>query len=122
MTLLLYLEEFPVQQSTAVLAKTDLYAQCPVWCIHQERLVYCGAENISCRHHNNWGMLFSVMSKCTRQSDSRRVFTWGENGACIYPLYDTKINRFGGKGILVYVGIMLGSCTPLCGYCQVTAL
>ncbi|GFY26512.1 hypothetical protein TNCV_2878431 [Trichonephila clavipes] len=39
------------------------------------------------------------------------VFSWRENGACFYPSYETKIDRFGGKGFLVRK--MLGSHTPL---------
>ncbi|GFV91885.1 hypothetical protein TNCV_2975561 [Trichonephila clavipes] len=55
----------------------------------------------------------SYESKCTKQSNSRRVFTWRENGACLNPSYVTEIDRFGSKEIFVCGGIMLGSHTPL---------
>ncbi|GFV07554.1 transposable element Tc3 transposase [Trichonephila clavipes] len=52
-------------------------------------------------------------SKCTQQSDSRRVITSRENGANFHHSRVTKIDRFGYKGILVCDSIMLGSLTPL---------
>ncbi|GFV45810.1 hypothetical protein TNCV_2321701 [Trichonephila clavipes] len=55
----------------------------------------------------------SDQSKCTRQSDSRRVLTWRENEASFHPSYTTKFNRFGAKRILVCGGILLSSRTPL---------
>ncbi|GFY29206.1 hypothetical protein TNCV_4723341 [Trichonephila clavipes] len=39
---------------------------------------HCGAENISCGHQKNGGVLFSVMST---QSDSCLFFIWREIGA-----------------------------------------
>ncbi|GFX14529.1 hypothetical protein TNCV_1617121 [Trichonephila clavipes] len=57
---------------------------------------------------------FSDELKCTRQSDSRRVFTFGEKSeGSFHPSCETKIDIFGGKGMLVCGGIMLGSRTPL---------
>ncbi|GFU71132.1 integrase catalytic domain-containing protein [Trichonephila clavipes] len=56
---------------------------------------------------------FSDELKCSKQRDSRRIFMWRENGDRFYPFYTTKINRFGGKGILVCGGIMWGNRTPL---------
>ncbi|GFV71952.1 hypothetical protein TNCV_2458851 [Trichonephila clavipes] len=52
-------------------------------------------------------------SRFTRHCDSHRVFIWKGNGARFHPSYLTKIDRFGGKGILVCGGIMLGSRIPL---------
>ncbi|GFS76267.1 transposable element Tcb2 transposase [Trichonephila clavipes] len=52
-------------------------------------------------------------SKCTKQSDSRRVFTCRENRTRFHASYEKKIDRFGGKEILVRSCIMLRSRTPL---------
>ncbi|GFY01756.1 hypothetical protein TNCV_1467481 [Trichonephila clavipes] len=62
---------------------------------------------------DNGSSACSDESKCTRYSDSRRVFTWRENGAHFHPSYAPKIDIFGGKGILACGGIMLRSRTPL---------
>ncbi|GFU96651.1 hypothetical protein TNCV_4777351 [Trichonephila clavipes] len=64
-------------------------------------------------HHKNEGGFFSVMSRNVPDKDSRRVFTWRENGARFRPSYVTKIDRFGDKGILVCGGIMFDSRTLL---------
>ncbi|GFV18110.1 hypothetical protein TNCV_169141 [Trichonephila clavipes] len=61
----------------------------------------------------------SEESKRIRQSDSRRVFTWRENGARFHPFYVSKIDIFGGKGI-VCGDIMLGTRTPLNVYDAIT--
>ncbi|GFU27576.1 hypothetical protein TNCV_282951 [Trichonephila clavipes] len=45
--------------------------------------------------------------------DSRRVFTWRENGAHCPPCYVTNIDILGDKRTLVCGNIMLGSCTSL---------
>ncbi|GFU75595.1 hypothetical protein TNCV_2863101 [Trichonephila clavipes] len=60
-------------------------------------------------------VLFSEESKCARQNDSRRVITWRENRALFHPSNVTKIDSFGGKGILVRDGIMLVFRTTLYG-------
>ncbi|GFU07150.1 hypothetical protein TNCV_1316141 [Trichonephila clavipes] len=52
-------------------------------------------------------------SRFIRQSDFRRVFTCKENGPRFHPSHVTKINRFGGKGILVWGGKKLNSRIPL---------
>ncbi|GFW15837.1 hypothetical protein TNCV_1545711 [Trichonephila clavipes] len=77
-----------------------------------ENTGYCGAENISCGHHKNRGVFFSMMSRNVSDKGILIVFIRRENGAHVHPSYVTKIDRFGGKGILVCSGIMLGSLTP----------
>ncbi|GFS93035.1 hypothetical protein TNCV_532391 [Trichonephila clavipes] len=52
-------------------------------------------------------------SKCFRQNESRRVFTWRGNGPRFRPSCVTKIDGLGGKGIFVCGRIILGSRTPL---------
>ncbi|GFV04360.1 hypothetical protein TNCV_919811 [Trichonephila clavipes] len=49
-------------------------------------------------------------SKCTRQIDYFRVFTWREDGDI---LNVAKIDRFVGKESFVLGGIMLGNRAPL---------
>ncbi|GFU39713.1 hypothetical protein TNCV_1949221 [Trichonephila clavipes] len=101
-TLLLCLEEkFPCEQSAASrLTETGLYAWRSIW---RDKLYsagktgYCGPENISCRHHKNGGVFFSVMSRNVLDKDSRQVFTRRENGTRFHHPYVTKIGRFGGK-------------------------
>ncbi|GFX95596.1 transposable element Tcb2 transposase [Trichonephila clavipes] len=44
--------------------------------------------------------------------DSDRVFPWKENGSRFHPSYETKIDRFGGKGSLLSGCIILCSYTP----------
>ncbi|GFX20252.1 transposable element Tc1 transposase [Trichonephila clavipes] len=50
-------------------------------------------------------------SRFTRQSYPCRIFVWEESGAPFHPFYVTKIDRFGGKSILVGNSIMLDSRT-----------
>ncbi|GFY08728.1 hypothetical protein TNCV_5006411 [Trichonephila clavipes] len=71
------------------------------------------------RKHKSWTtqecgrVLFSNESKCSRQSDSRRLFNLTENRALFHPSNVTKIDIFSGNGILVCGGIMLSSLTSL---------
>ncbi|GFX61302.1 hypothetical protein TNCV_1171411 [Trichonephila clavipes] len=50
---------------------------------------------------------------CTRQSDSRRVCRWRENGTGFHPFYATKIDILDVKGILVCGSMMLDSRSQL---------
>ncbi|GFW44142.1 hypothetical protein TNCV_3855031 [Trichonephila clavipes] len=83
-TLMLYLEEeFPSRQPIAIL----------------QRMTFSPASSLV-------GLFDWIQkSKCIRQRDSRRVFTWREKGGRFHPFYVTKIDRFGGTGILVCGGI-----------------
>ncbi|GFS48162.1 transposable element Tc1 transposase [Trichonephila clavipes] len=78
---------------------------------------YCnkeGVENISDKHRKNGSLFLSVTSeRFTRQSGSRRVFIWRENGARFHSSYVTNFDRFGGKGSFVRGSIMLRSRTSL---------
>ncbi|GFV77659.1 transposable element Tcb1 transposase [Trichonephila clavipes] len=118
-TLLLYLdEEFPAQTLRSRLAETGFYARVPVWCLSFDASII--KDRILWRRKRQWGapqewwrVLFSDESKYTKQSDSRRVISWRESGAHFHPSYVTKIDRFGGKGVLVCGVVMLGSRTTL---------
>lgn len=73
----------------------------------------CGAEDISLRYHKNLNMFLSMKS---RDSPRRVILVefWRERGARYQPYYVTCIERFGEKGILYWINIMLGSRTVLC--------
>ncbi|GFX46152.1 transposable element Tc1 transposase [Trichonephila clavipes] len=46
-------------------------------------------------------------------SDSHRILIWREREAAIIPRTSLKRDRYGGRGVLVWGGIMLGSRTDL---------
>ncbi|GFX19574.1 hypothetical protein TNCV_2074821 [Trichonephila clavipes] len=51
-------------------------------------------------------------SRFTRKKDSRRACIWRKSGARFYPSYIAE-DRFDGKELRAWSGIMLGSRTPL---------
>ncbi|GFU20909.1 hypothetical protein TNCV_3004881 [Trichonephila clavipes] len=74
---------------------------------------YCGAENISCGHHKNGDMFFSVMSRNVPDKVILFKSAPGEKMEALFHLsYITKIGRFGAKEIRVCGSILLGSRTP----------
>ncbi|GFY15826.1 transposable element Tc3 transposase [Trichonephila clavipes] len=116
-TLLLCLEEeFPGKQSTDAFQrlafKPGIQSVCPFDCIHQENPGIMELKTSVMNTKRMRHILFSDESKFTRQSDYRGVFFWGKR-ACLHPSYETKIDRFGGKGILKSGGIMLVSRTSM---------
>ncbi|GFT56456.1 transposable element Tcb2 transposase [Trichonephila clavipes] len=46
-------------------------------------------------------------------SDSHRILIWRERGSRNHPSNIIERDRYGGRGVLVWGGIMLGSCTDL---------
>ncbi|GFV22716.1 transposable element Tcb1 transposase [Trichonephila clavipes] len=64
-----------------------------------------------CREHRNWRdnewgrVLFTDESRFSLSSDSHRILIWREREAAIIPRTSLK----GGRGVLVWGGIMLGS-------------
>ncbi|GFT30076.1 HTH_Tnp_Tc3_2 domain-containing protein [Trichonephila clavipes] len=46
-------------------------------------------------------------------SDSHRILIWRERGSCNHPSNIIERDRYGGRGVLVWGGIMLGSRTDL---------
>ncbi|GFV39990.1 transposable element Tc3 transposase [Trichonephila clavipes] len=93
-----------------------LFARRPVWCVpltpaHRRR------RSLGCREHRNgrdneWGrVLFTDESRFSLSSDSHRILFWREREAAIIPRTSLKIDRYGGRGVLVWGGIMLGSRT-----------
>ncbi|GFW49781.1 transposable element Tcb2 transposase [Trichonephila clavipes] len=52
-------------------------------------------------------------SRFSLSSDSHRILIWGERGSRNHPSNIIKRDRYGGRGVLVWGGIMLGSRTDL---------
>ncbi|GFX23677.1 transposable element Tcb2 transposase [Trichonephila clavipes] len=95
-----------------------LFARCPVRCVpltpaHRRR------RSLWCREHlnwrdNEWGrVLFTDESKFSLSSDSHRILIWRERESRNHPSNIIERDRYGGRGALVWGGIMLGSRTDL---------
>ncbi|GFV66008.1 transposable element Tcb2 transposase [Trichonephila clavipes] len=95
-----------------------LFARRPVWCVpltpaHRRR------RSLWCREHrkwrdNEWGrVLFTDESRFSLSSDSHRILIWRERGSRNHPSNIIERDRYGGRGVLVWGGIMLGSRTDL---------
>ncbi|GFV48971.1 transposable element Tcb2 transposase [Trichonephila clavipes] len=95
-----------------------LFARRPVRCVpltpaHRRR------HSLWCREHwnwrdNEWGrVLFTDESRFSLSSDSHRILIWRERGSRNHPSNIIERDRYGGRGVLVWGGIMLGSRTDL---------
>ncbi|GFW24253.1 transposable element Tc1 transposase [Trichonephila clavipes] len=95
-----------------------LFARRPVRCVpltpaHQKR------RSLWCREHRNWRenewgrVLFTDESRFSLSSDSHRILIWRERGTRNHPANIIERDRYGGCGVLVWGGIMLGSRTDL---------
>ncbi|GFU69644.1 transposable element Tcb1 transposase [Trichonephila clavipes] len=95
-----------------------LFARRPVRCVpltpaHRRRLY------LWCREHRNWRynewrrVLFTDESRFSLSSDSHRILIWRERGSRSHPSNIIERDRYGGRGVLVWGGIMLGSRTYL---------
>ncbi|GFX45576.1 transposable element Tcb2 transposase [Trichonephila clavipes] len=95
-----------------------LFARCPVRCVpltpaHRRR------RSLWCREHRNWRdnewgrVLFTDESRFSLSSDSHRILIWRERGSRNHPSNIIERDRYGGRGVLVWGGIMLGSRTDL---------
>ncbi|GFT28757.1 transposable element Tcb2 transposase [Trichonephila clavipes] len=93
-----------------------LFARRPVRCVpltpaHRRR------RSLWCREHRNWRdnewgrVPFTDESRFSLSSDSYRILIWREWGSRNHP--SNIIERYGGRGVLVWGGIMLGSRTDL---------
>ncbi|GFX98335.1 transposable element Tc1 transposase [Trichonephila clavipes] len=59
---------------------------------------------------NEWGrVLFTDESRFSLSSDSHRILVWRERGSRNHPSNIIERDRYGGRGVLVWGGIMLGS-------------
>ncbi|GFV34658.1 transposable element Tcb1 transposase [Trichonephila clavipes] len=95
-----------------------LFARRPVRCVpltpaHRRR------RSLWCREHRNWRdnewgrVLFTDESRFSLSSDSHRILIWRERGSRNHPTNIIERDRYGGRGDLVWGGIMLGSRTDL---------
>ncbi|GFX10630.1 transposable element Tcb2 transposase [Trichonephila clavipes] len=95
-----------------------LFARRPVRCVpltpaHRRR------RSLWCREHRNWRdnewgrVLFTDESRFSLSSDSHRIHIWREQGSRNHPSNIIERDRYGGRGVLVWGGIMLGSRTDL---------
>ncbi|GFW67432.1 transposable element Tcb2 transposase [Trichonephila clavipes] len=95
-----------------------LFARRPVRCVpsmpaHRRR------RSLWCREHRNWRdnewgrVLFTDESRFSLSSDSHRILIWRERGSRNHPSNIIERDRYGGRGVLVWGGIMLGCRTDL---------
>ncbi|GFV72309.1 transposable element Tcb1 transposase [Trichonephila clavipes] len=95
-----------------------LIARSPVRCVtltpaHRRR------RSLWCREHRNWRdnewgqVLLTDESRFSLSSDSHRILIWRERGIHNHPSNINERDRYGGRGVLVWGGIMLGSRTDL---------
>ncbi|GFS98610.1 transposable element Tcb2 transposase [Trichonephila clavipes] len=76
-------------------------------------------RSLWCREHRNWRdnewgrALFTDESRFSLSSDSHRILIWRERGSRNHPSNIIERDRYGGRGVLVWGGIMLGSRTDL---------
>ncbi|GFV46845.1 transposable element Tcb2 transposase [Trichonephila clavipes] len=95
-----------------------LFARRPVRCVpltpaHRRR------RSLWCRKHWNWRdnewerVLFADESRFSLSRDSHRILIWRERGSRNHPSNIIERDRYGGRGVLVWGGIMLGSRTDL---------
>ncbi|GFU22505.1 transposable element Tcb2 transposase [Trichonephila clavipes] len=95
-----------------------LFARRPVRCVpltpaHRRR------RSLWCREHRNWRdnewrrVLFTDESRFSLSRDSHRILIWRERGSRNHPSNFIQRDRYGGRGVLVWGCIMLGSRTDL---------
>ncbi|GFS59938.1 transposable element Tcb2 transposase [Trichonephila clavipes] len=95
-----------------------LFARRPVRCVpltpaHRRR------RSLWCREHRNWRdnewgrVLFTDESRFSLSSDSHRILIWRERGSRNYPSNIIERDRYGGRDVLVWGGIMLDRRTAL---------
>ncbi|GFW26685.1 transposable element Tcb2 transposase [Trichonephila clavipes] len=72
-------------------------------------------RSLWCREHRNWRdnewgrVLFTDESRFSLSSDSHRILIGRERGSRNHPSNIIERDRYGGRGVLVWGGIMLGS-------------
>ncbi|GFW96785.1 transposable element Tc3 transposase [Trichonephila clavipes] len=107
----------PIARFTVVrrLHGGGLFARRPVRCVpltpaHRRR------RSLWCRNwrDNEWGrVFFTDESRFSLSSDSHRILIWRERGSRNHPSNIIERDRYGGRGVLVWGGILLGSRTDL---------
>ncbi|GFX50798.1 transposable element Tcb2 transposase [Trichonephila clavipes] len=95
-----------------------LFARRPVRCVPLTP-AHLRRRSLWCREHwnwrdNEWGrVLFTDESRFSLSSDSHRILIWRERGSRNHPSNIIERDRYGGRSVLVWGGIMLGSRTDL---------
>ncbi|GFT64594.1 transposable element Tcb2 transposase [Trichonephila clavipes] len=95
-----------------------LFVRRPLLCVPLT-LAHRRRHSLWCQEHwnwrdNEWGrVLFTDESRFSLSSDSHRILIWRERGCRNHPSNIIERDRFGGRGVLVWGGIMLGSRTDL---------
>ncbi|GFV77582.1 transposable element Tcb2 transposase [Trichonephila clavipes] len=95
-----------------------LFARRPVRCVPLTPALR-RRRSLWCREHRNWRdnewgrVLFTDESRFSWSSDSHRILIWREQGSRNHPSNIIERERYGGRGVLVWGGIMLGSRTDL---------
>ncbi|GFX23347.1 transposable element Tcb2 transposase [Trichonephila clavipes] len=95
-----------------------LFARRPVQCVpltpaHRRR------RSLWCREHRNWRdnewgrVLFTDESRFSLSSDYYCILIWREQGSRNHPSNTIEKDRYGGRGVLVWGGIMLGTHSDL---------
>ncbi|GFX13369.1 transposable element Tcb2 transposase [Trichonephila clavipes] len=93
-----------------------LFARRPVRCVHLTP-AHRRRRSLWCREHQNWRdnewgrVLFTDKSRFSFSSDSHRIHIWRERGSRNHPSNILERDRYGGRGVLAWGGIMLGSRT-----------
>ncbi|GFV89839.1 transposable element Tcb2 transposase [Trichonephila clavipes] len=89
-----------------------LFARRPVRCVpltparRRRRSLWCREHRNS--RDNEWGrVLFTDEIRFSLSSDSHRILIWRERGSCNHPSNNIQRDRYGGRGVLVWEGIML---------------
>jgi transposase len=100
------------------LAEKSLYARRPMVCVpltsthRMHRLNWC--NNHLQWNQQDWArVLFTDESRFSLESDSKRLIIWREPGTRYHPSNIRERDRYGGAGLMVWGGIMLGEKTPL---------
>ncbi|GFV47791.1 transposable element Tcb1 transposase [Trichonephila clavipes] len=95
-----------------------LFARRPVRCVpltpaNRRRRSLWWREHRNWRD-NEWGrVLFTDKSRFSLSSDSHRILIWRERGSRNHSSNIIERDRYGGRGVLVWGGIKLGSRTDL---------
>ncbi|KFM57304.1 Transposable element Tcb1 transposase, partial [Stegodyphus mimosarum] len=96
------------------LGQIGLYARRPVRCVPLTRLRLAWSREHALCTPQQWAcVMFSDESRFSLQSDSRRTFIWRAPGTRYHQENIIERHRYGGAGVLVRGGIILGSRTDL---------
>ncbi|KFM58878.1 Transposable element Tcb1 transposase, partial [Stegodyphus mimosarum] len=100
------------------LGQIGLYARRPVRCIpltgtHCRLRLTWSREHALCTPQQWACVMFSVESRFSLQSDSRRTFIWRAPDTRYHQENIIERHRYGGAGVLVWDGIILGFRTDL---------